>query len=212
MNKTQLKWDEYAPVFSQITTRFQIEMYEESAKWLSGDIIDCGCGSGKLAPYLPRQVTGYLGVDSSPMMINLAEQTLKTIARADFAANCQSIEDVTGLYDSAVSLQSYYSWVDPQKILIRIHDLITVSGVLVLASANSALDIEMLLDKASKEWILFPDWENYARYNRQLAAKPEGNFATLDTLVSQLRDAGFKILDAHTHLFQGGVNFVVVRK
>ncbi len=211
---TQLTWDTYAPVFAPVTTSFQSQMYSAAAGYLYGQVVDGGCGPCKLAPYLADcdPVTGYLGVDYSESMVQLGLETLRRLDQPQFKVQRSKIEEVSGEFHSAVSLQSYYSWDHPALVLRHLHSLLVDGGRLVLATANDQLDIHSLLHQASREWLLYPGWDSFADYNRRLAALPQGRFVSLDELVGELRDAGFSIVNAHTRYFQGGLSFVVAEK
>ncbi len=214
MRSTDYQWDDYADVFSPITSRFQVEMYELAARHAYGSVLDCGCGAAKLVPYLKDNplVSSYMGVDSSVRMVKLADNLLTKMNQANYSVQCSSIENTTGRFQCAVSLQSYYSWQDPKGVLKHIHKLLEPGGRFILGSANDNLDIDKLLDKASNELLMYPDWEVYSTMNRQYAQNSEAHFSSLDELLSEVRQCGFRLQEAHSNLFLGGVNFMVLRK
>ena len=205
-------WDDYARLFSAITSRFQQEMYELAASHLAGSVLDGGCGAAKLLPYVAASpdVVRYTGVDSSPQMIARARLVLEKFPDVDAQVLLQSIEETRGRFDSVVSLQSYYSWSDGAAILEHVRGLVGAGGTFVLASANETLDIEKLLDVASRELLMHPDWDDFARINRALAGTGTGNFVSLDTLIREARAARFGVREAHTELYAGGLNFLVL--
>ena len=81
-------------------------------------------------------------------------------------------------------------------------------GELHLATANDMLDIELLIRQCSRGFCLHPDWSTYVEYNRMLSALPQGRFVSLDTLIDEIKQAGFCITGTDTSLFERGVNLV----
>ena len=76
--------------------------------------------------------------------------------------------------------------------------------------ANETLDIDRLLDVASRELLTHPDWDEFAKLNRALAGSGGGNFVSLDTLIREARAARFGVREAHAGLYGGGLNFLVL--
>ncbi|MFK7854461.1 MAG: class I SAM-dependent methyltransferase [Granulosicoccus sp.] len=214
MKTAEYKWDEYANVFSPITSRFQVEMYELSACFAYGSVLDCGCGAAKLVPYLTENASihSYTGVDSSAQMIKLAENLLTKLNRPNYQVQCKPIEQTSGRYQCAISLQSYYSWSNRAEVIEHIYDILEPQGRFILATANDCLDIDKLLDKAAHELLMYPGWEMYSAMNRQYANSSDAHFSSLDELLSEVRECGFQLQEAHSNLFMGGVNFLVLKK
>lgn len=214
MSKGGYRWGDYARAFASITSRYQIEMYEYASRQLMGSVIDCGCGTGKIMPYLIEnsQVTSYFGVDSSKRMVVQARKLIKKLQVPTFNVCHQTIESTRGTFSSAVSLQSYYSWPDAQKTLSCIHSLLKPDGVLILASVNEKLDICRLLMKASKELLMHDSWGLYERKNLEFTQLPETRLTTLDELIGDVRSVGFKVINAKTDLFEGGLNLLELKK
>jgi len=203
MNSPDLQWDRYADVFSPITSRYQSDMYDLAAKYAYGSVIDCGCGAAKLAPYLTEydSVTSYLGVDSSIKMIELANVLLSKLDKPNYTTSCNAIEQTTGEYDCAISLQSYYSWTDKEEILNHIFNILAPGGTLILGTVNAELDAEKLLRKASNDLLMYPGWDTYSKMNRELAHLSNYNFCTLDELVDTVRRCGFKLKNRNIKRF-----------
>ncbi len=211
---TEELFDDYARVFAKFTTPYQQEIYELIAPYLRGRVLDAGCGCGKLAAYIPGigDVSAYVGVDFSAPMVAEGEKLLASIARRNFEIRLQHIEQTTEVYDTVVSVQSYYSWSDSYLTLKHLFERTAPGGQLILATANDRLDIELLIRQCSRGWLLHPDWPRYVGYNRQLASLPGGRYVTLDTLIGEVRQCGYEVTYTNTLLFDGGVNMVIATK
>ena len=210
-----LEWNNYARLFASITTSVQMSVYMEACQYLQGDVIDCGCGTAKIAPFLLDniKVKSYLGVDYSADMIEVSKWVVSQLHNEHFNVIQSRIEDYEGqLYDSAISVQSYYSWPEPLKILQHIYNLLKPKGIFVLATANANLPIDALARDAWKELLTHPDFEAYKAYNVKLATNPDAHFVSLDDLVKQVSQVGFILEKAHQQHFQGGLNFLVLSK
>lgn len=207
-------WNSYARLFAAVTTSVQLAVYREACLHLRGNVVDCGCGSAKIAPFLAdnEQVSGYTGVDYSAEMVTAAEWVLSTLERDNFSIQHSKIENAVGCYDSAVSIQSYYAWPDPLVTLQHIAALLVKGGQFVLATPNPSLSLTKLAKDARKELIAHPDFQAFQDYNLQLAANPQANFVSMDALIKQTQQAGFEVIECHQQHFQGGLNFLVLRK
>ncbi len=208
------EWNSYARLFAAVTTSVQLEVYREACLHLQGNVVDCGCGSAKISPFLAdnEQVSAYTGVDYAAEMVTAARWVISTLDRPSFAIQHCKIEELQGCFDSAVSIQSYYAWPDPLLTLRHIASLLVDDGVFVLATPNKNLSLEKLAKDIRKELLAHPDFEAYREYNLKLAANPQANFISLDDLVRQVQQAGFAVQEAHQRHFQGGLNFLVLRK
>lgn len=207
-------WNSYARLFAAVTTSVQLAVYREACLHLRGNVVDCGCGSAKIAPFLVdnEQVSGYTGVDFSAEMVTAAEWVISTLEEANFRIQHSKIEDAQGKYDSAVSIQSYYSWPEPLTTLRHIADLLVDGGCFVLATPNPNLSLANLAKDARKELIAHPDFQAFQDYNLQLAANPQANFVSMDNLIQQVQQVGFEVIECHQKHFQNGLNFLVLKK
>jgi SAM-dependent methyltransferase len=208
------EWNSYARLFAAVTTSVQLAVYREACLHLSGDVVDCGCGSAKLAPFLAdnEQVSSYTGVDYSAEMVTAAEWVVSNVERASFNIQHCKIEEAAGSYDTAVSIQSYYSWPEPLVTLQHIADLLKPAGRFVLATPNPTLSLTSLAKDARKELLAHPDFQAFENYNLQLAANPQANFVSMDELIKQVQHVGFEVIECHQRHFQGGLNFLLLRK
>ena len=211
---TKDQWENYAPLFLSITTSIQLEVYKAAAAQLSGNVADFGCGTSKIAPFLADNpaVESYTGIDYASEMIETAQWVIDTLEQPKFSVQASKIEDTKGLFSSAVSIQSYYAWPDPLLTLKHIHSLLEDAAVFVLATANKNLQLERLAKDLEKELIGHPNLQAYKDYNLQLAANPNAHFVDMAELTGQVQAAGFGVLEAHQQFFDGGLNYLIMKK
>lgn len=207
-------WNGYARSHASVTTSFQLSLYREVAAQLGGDVLDCGCGTARIAPFLADDpaVNSYTGVDLAPDMVRMARWTITRLNRERFGIEQGAIEAVRGQYDSAVSIHSYYAWPRPLDVLAHIRDVMRPGGRFVLATPNPQLDMDRLLRESSRELLAHPDFPEFERLNLEFAGNPGAAFVEMDLLIGQSRDTGFEVLECHQRHYLGGVNLLVLSK
>lgn len=205
-------WNDYASSFARITTRYQSALYRDIAAAVWGRIIDHGCGSAKPAPYLANkpELTHYLGVDASPLMVQLGQQTLTRLADPRFSIICSSIEELEldKPFDFAISINSYYAWPDPIHVLKKINTMLVKGGGFILATPNEKLDMQGLMQDSQQDFPLSPEFQMFRKCNDLLAQLGTENFVSMDTLVGQLRATDFAIELCQAEHFDGGLNVI----
>lgn len=208
------EWDEYAKLHASIMTSQQLALFNEACSYLDGDIIDCGCGTAKLAPLLAddNKVHSYTGVDYSKEMVSVAQHIIEHLGRQNFHVQFSKIEDVNQHYNAAVSIHSYYAWLKPLDVLSHIFQCLTNQSIFVLATPNKHINQAKLLKEAEKELIAHPHFEAFKNYNLKIEANPKANFISMDELIKQVQKVGFKVLNCHQKHYNGGVNFLVLQK
>ena len=145
------EWETYARVFASITTPAQMEVYGKACPHLYGNVLDAGSGTGKLAHYLSDnpKIESYTGVDFSKEMVEVGNEIMQCLQRPSFKIKHCKIESMVGSFDSAVSIQSFYTWPNPQKTLASIYRLLGSGAIFVLATANNSLNLEPLIEDAN---------------------------------------------------------------
>lgn len=208
-------FDIYPQSFATTTTIFQSEEMRAVAELVSGDVVDLGCGSAKLATYLKDKsdLTSYLGVDASTAMLVEAQHLLVNLDDPRFSLLHRRIEecDLTG-YDWAVCLNALYAVEDPPMVLDKIRLMLKPNGQIIVATPNESLDMEKLLEESRKELILHPFFHTFREINRVLAESYRAQFFPMTDLCRMVESAGFQIVLAHQRFFLGGLNFLVARK
>jgi len=207
-------WDTYARSHASVITSFQWDLYQEAVQYMVGDVVDYGCGTAKLAPILDdnQQIDSYTGVDFSPEMVKMARWIVAQLTNKAFTIKQQKIEQTTGLYSSAVSIHSYYSWINTQVVLSNIYQCLKKEGVFVLVTPNPKLDMAKLIEQSNKELLAHPDAESFRQLNFLFEKTAYARFISMDALILDCQTAGFKIIECHQRHYLGGVNFLVLRK
>lgn len=212
----QTLWHDYAQSFSCITTTYQSELLNASATHLWGNVLDCGAGSAKIAPYLLRygKVSSYTGIDACAQMCHLGEQLLEKIAKPNFAMKQSYIEDfeTPKPFDTAVSINSLYTWSNPLVVLEHIYTLLKTGGQFVLASINDAIDMPKLAQAVTADLIAHPNFEVFRQINLQIQQNQHAHLLSLDDLIQLVHRAKFKVLKCHDNYYEGGLTFMVLTK
>ena len=209
-------WNAYAAPFHSVMPSELVTVNRSVAEQLFGSVVDFGCGPGKVIPFAltTNRVNGYLGVDMSPEMVKCA----RWVASHYPGKPCKIVQakiehySLSSKADSALSINSYYTWPDPMRILRHIASQLKVDGSFVLATINASLDMNALLEEAEKEQLANPYWQDFKRYNQAIFRCNTFNLATLDELVDQVRQVGFVVRDAHTKFYAGGLNYLTLTK
>lgn len=208
-------WDAYAAPFQSVMPSEMVRLNKAVVSELYGNVADFGCGSGKVIPFVApcKSIHQYTGIDMSAAMIKgakwMANQFPETPCRfVESSIESVSIETV----DSAISINSYYTWDDPTLVLRHIARQIRVDGHFVLATINPLIDMSALLEEAKKEQIANPFWEAFARQNLAICESPDTHLIGLDDLIEQVREVGFSVSKAHTDYYGGGLNFLILKK
>lgn len=209
-------WDDYAYSFMTVTTSFQSELLTQASKYLYGNVIDCGAGCAKIAPYLKhhQKIISYTGVDACLTMCQLGEKVLKKVNKPSFKMMHTYIEhlDTNILYDSAVSINSLYTWQNPTKVLAHIYNLLKSGGVLVLANVNINLDINQLVKQVEADLLMHPDADIFHTFNLRIADNQQAHRYSLNDLIAIVQQAGFMVKQCHDSFFNGGVSFLLLTK
>lgn len=210
------EWNQYARLHASIMTSQQLALFREACAHLYGKVIDCGCGTAKLAPLMVDnpEISHYVGVDYAQTMTTVAQDIIARLPRSTFSIRQAKIEaiDTSEQFTTAVSIHSYYAWPKPLATLAHIYALLQHDGLFVLATPNKQLDQAKLLHEAEKELIAHPDFAAFKAYNLQLEANPQANFIDMDELIKQTQQVGFKVVFCHQEHYEGGVNFLLLRK
>lgn len=208
-------WDAYSLSFQSVMPSEMLKLNRETTQWLNGSVADFGCGGGKIIPFVLEQerVTSYTGIDASMDMVERA----RWMADRFCQKQCNIIHDkiqsvLLPPVDSAVSINSYYTWPDPESVLLHIHKQLKEDALFVLATINASIDMPALLEDAEKELAAHPHWNAFKQHNMDIYASDSINLVSMDSLIGQVRQMGFQIIEAHTNLYKGGLNFLVIKK
>lgn len=203
-------WNNYAQLHSSVSTSTQLALFYEAIAPLHGRVVDCGCGSAKIAPLLETipAVTSYTGLDAAPSMVAVAKHVVERTALDHTAVFHTLIEEHSGQYDSAISIHSYYTWPEPVKVLRAIANMLPLGGTFVLATPNPNLNMQALVTQARREMIDHPNFEEFVVLNQQLASQFEANLDSVDQVLNNARQAGFELKSASQEHYQGGASLL----
>jgi 2-polyprenyl-3-methyl-5-hydroxy-6-metoxy-1,4-benzoquinol methylase len=213
---SQKEWDEYSPFHLGVMTSVQHEVYQHIPGKVHGNVLDLGCGSGRIMAFMQnaKEVQSYTGVDASEEMIHQASWLKQQLGYQ--AANLVNarIEDIDGKYDSIVSIHSFYSWDEPDQVLSHIYDLLSDDGVFVLVTPNNRFNVEELSNMVKRELLGHPYYEQFLTINYSIANKAQAQsvYQPMDTLIDQVRRAGFCVNAAHNEFFLGGASYLELTK
>jgi len=209
-------WTEYAKSFMTVTSIIQAELFRESVTHLSGNVVDCGAGCAKIAPYLRYRddILSYIAIDASPTMCQYGEKVLARVDRSHFTMVNSLIEDYTSesLFDSAVCLNSFYTWPDPKLVLQHIRTLLKPNAHFVLATINEDIDMERLIQEGEPDLIMHPDVEKFKSMNQQLALNADAKLLSLDQILRLIYDSGFDLIECHNRFYMGGLSYFVLKR
>ena len=211
-----IDWCQYADSFQSVMPEEMIKLNKEAASLMKGRVTDFGCGSGKLLPYVLDEgnVDEYVGVDMSAEMVKGARWMSTQFPQKKSVFVQSSIEsyNAQSLAHSAVSINSYYSWPNPVVILEHIFRQLKNNAIFVLATINDRVDMEALLEAAKKDQISNPHWDDFVKHNMDIMKSRDSNLVDLDCLIKQVQGVGFKVTEAHTKFYLGGLNYLILRK
>jgi len=106
---------------------------------LGGNILDYGCGPGRIAMLLARLGYSVRGVDPSPSMIALASGLDAEGLRMTFEVGPQDADGLgRNAYDAIVCSSVIQYVQDPGALLAKFHAALRVDGVLLISYANAS--------------------------------------------------------------------------
>lgn len=215
IDKQASSWDRYAQAFSIITTYFQSEVYRDIASKLYGEVGDFGAGSAKILPYLvdSKSMQGYTGIDASNIMVDIGRQVIERLDLTDCQMVHSTIENLENkLFDSAVSINSYYVWDKPEVVLDKIFSCLSVGADFFLVTPNKSLNMPLLLEISKKEHLMNPAYEDFMESNTGFNQEMNDHFVSIDLIIEQARKVGFIVKACHQNYYLGGVNYLHLQR
>ncbi|MFK8080281.1 MAG: class I SAM-dependent methyltransferase [Granulosicoccus sp.] len=204
-------WDAYSEPFLSVMPSQMLALNKQVASHCIGHVADFGCGAGKIIPFVLARdcVDSYTGIDSSIDMIRRACWVAEQFSDKRATTVHSTIEAATlSVVDTAISINSYYAWDEPELALEHIRSQMHPGSRFLLATINPSIDMAGLLEEAEMELIAHPHWRAFKAHNLHISKSAEAHFVALDTLVGEVRRVGFVVEDAHTHLYNGGLNML----
>jgi 2-polyprenyl-3-methyl-5-hydroxy-6-metoxy-1,4-benzoquinol methylase len=102
----------------------------------NGNILDYGCGPGRISLLLARRGFRVRGIDPSPEMIAVAKQQFLDGLQVEFQCRPTIADQPTGFFD-AITCSSVIEYVpDPEHLLRECLRVLRYNGVLIISFAN----------------------------------------------------------------------------
>ena len=194
----------------------QREVYQELSSKVFGNVLDAGCGTGRIMAYLQDNphLKRYVGIDASHDMIKHAAWLKDQLAFEQATLELTRIEQAKGHFDCIVSIHSYYSWTDAASVLKHLRQLLSDRGKFLLVTPNDGFNAERLTHLVKQELLGHPYYEDFLATNQAIAstAKAKNLYVSTDELISRVRESGFKVNAAHSNFFLGGASYLELSK
>lgn len=230
-NETAYKkevWDQYSRAFLALMPSVMLELNQAVANLSTGNVCDFGCGAAKIAPFVLDQVevTSYTGIDYSRSMVELARWHVEQFPEKPSEIIHGKIEYIdTGAYDVEIipgktatisgvsydfglSINSYYTWDNPDVVLKSIFNTLKSGARFVLVTPNPTIDMRTILEEVRKEQVANPYFEAFREQNMAIAGNEKALFIEMDDLIKQVQSAGFKVIEATQSFYNKGLNFL----
>jgi len=225
-------WDNYPQAFLANNPTVMLELNKAVASLGKGNVADYGCGATKIAPFILNNpdVISYTGFDASPEMVKLGRWHLAQFPEKPSEIILANLEQITlssyklikkgklskfirqDGFDFGLSINSYYAWSKPMLILKNIHKSLNPCAKFVLVTPNLQLDMEALAVEAKRELVANPLFESFKEQNLAISANEKANLIEVDDLIEQVRNVGFKVVEANQHFYHNGLNFLLLEK
>ena len=213
---SQQEWNAYALAHQSVMPSVMFELNQAVASMMRGHVLDCGCGSAKIAPFVLEQpqVTHYTGVDYSKEMVDRARWMLEQFPGKPSEIIHAKIEHsvINHPVDSCLSINSYYAWDNPQTVLAWIYAIMQPGSLFVFATPNRSLNMKRLLTTLDKELIAHPYYPEFQRMNLDFCDNPRALFVDMDDMIKQVQSVGFRVKEVHQRYYLGGLNFLQLTK
>ena len=102
----------------------------------NGEILDYGCGPGRISALLARRGFRVRGIDPSTAMIAVARQQFLDDVHVEFQCCPTSAAFTSGSYDAIVCSSVIEYVPEPEQFLHELHTILQPRGVLIISFAN----------------------------------------------------------------------------
>jgi SAM-dependent methyltransferase len=134
-------------------------------------ILDVGCGTGRLALRLSRELrrSRVTGCDFSRGMLRQAHARGRALALA--LGDAQYLPFADGCFDAVVSTEAFHWFPDPEAALASFHRVLAARGRLLVAFVNPSFEVLSRASRAVSRWLGEPlRWPTAAVLRRQIEA------------------------------------------
>jgi ubiquinone/menaquinone biosynthesis C-methylase UbiE len=140
-------------------------------------ILDVGCGTGRLAARLSRELphARTIGCDLSGGMLRQA--LARSPALAWVQGNAERLPFSDGCFDAVVSTEAFHWFPEPERALAEFHRVLAARGRLLIALVNPPFEVLSRASRVVSRWLGEPL-----------------RWPTADVLRGQVECAGFQVL------------------
>lgn len=176
-------WDDYAPFYewenARTLGRRDIAFWERTTRAVRGEVLELGCGTGRIALPLARQGVALVGIDRSSAMLRIATERAARL-RARRRNHPSFVRgDIRALPFSAGSFAMVVAAYGILQSLVRERDLTaTLESVARVLRPSGVLAIDLVPD--------VPNWKEYGE-RVQMRGRIRGRRLTLVESVRQDR-------------------------
>ncbi len=99
------------------------------------NILEIGCGTGLLGSHFINQQNNYLGVDTSPGMLEVFDQKFNhypNVRSAHLNLEDQEFNLSENPFDLILSSMAFHHLIDPQKVLFKLKQLLSRDGIIAI--------------------------------------------------------------------------------
>lgn len=201
-------WEKYVDLYDEFTFDIQEEVLRLFANEAYGNVLDAGCGVGKLFSYLKEneRISNICAVEKDVNMFSRAQNKLK-----DYDDINIFLEDVCSKKfveigknfkaNTVISINVLYSLENPILFLKNVMEVLPRRGKFLLSSPSRSVDFRnVLLPHISSKKNLVDGtqarFEEFVKINEELVdtSKDYLKVYSLDEIVSILELLGFEIL------------------
>lgn len=147
----ELYGGQYAATYDETHTPYRIERLIANIRVCAQDnVVDFGCGSGMLMPYIAPHVSSYVGVDFSPQFIAIANAKKMALGITNAMFECASIGEFclrrVHAFDAAFVIDfAEHVWDEEWlQLLTAMRESLVSGGKLFLHTPNRRFFLEMM--------------------------------------------------------------------
>jgi SAM-dependent methyltransferase len=217
-------WEDYVELYDKFTFDIQEELLSFIANSVYGNVIDAGCGVGKLFSYLDENedVKKVLGIEKNVVMKEKAyEKTMRL--KGDFGVisedvcNLVGVDEVLDFEPDVICAINLTHILSNQVAFFReAYELLKIGGCLIVSAPNENLDFDgKILPHISSIFEGISDdrfgFDEYVKINKKIVELSNSplNLCSLEDISKVLRSIGFKIVFG-TNYHYLGCNYTVI--
>jgi len=161
-------WDDYCSLYEHYTPSIQIELLKEIGNLAFGNILDFGCGVGKLYPYLKNNKLTkkiYL-LDSSKEMRKYTNNKMEKDKKTKVISDINQIKQKS--INTITFVNSLYANSNPIEILFNSSKLLKKNDQIIISDMRRNCQKEKLIEVMKNEFPNDSKLEEYIELNKEL--------------------------------------------